>query len=138
MPPRHLLHAVAVHFPIALLTAGWAAFVARRRAGWLSNAAEGLLWSGTAAACVALGLGLLAEDTVPHVPSAWRTLALHESLAWWTAGAFTALSLWRWRKPSAGETVFAVAWGAACVLLLATAREGGELVFVHGVGVLRP
>jgi uncharacterized membrane protein len=118
-----------------MLTLGWAARALERRAAWLREAASWLLWLGTAAAWLALALGLLAEKTAPHVPPAWKTLELHETLAFWTAGSFTALSLWRRLRPAALPALFLAAWAAACGLLLATGFEGGELVFEHGMGV---
>ena len=106
-----------------------------RRAEWLAKPASWLLWLGTVAAWVTLGLGLLAEETAPHVPPAWQTLELHETLAFWTVGLFTALSLWRWRMGRRWEGWFLLLWLAACGVLVATAFEGGELVFSHGMGV---
>ena len=137
LPPLYLLHPVAVHFPIALLTVGWvAAEIAayRNRPQWLSDATSWILWLGTAAAWVAVGLGLLAEDKVPHVPSAWRTMETHETLAFWAAGSFTVLSLWRWRMGREHERLFLFLWLAAMCALLATGYYGGGLVFTYGVG----
>lgn len=131
------LHPAAVHFPIAFLTLGLAAAAAARLGRgpqWLNEAASWLLWLGTLAAWAALGLGLLAEEYVPHVPAAWKVLEEHETLAWWTAGLFTALSLWRWRRPRAWETAFLLAWAVAAGVLVSTAWHGGELVFAFGVG----
>lgn len=134
-----LLHPAAVHFPVALLTAGWAAAVYGLKDERWAEAASWLLWAGTLSAWIALGLGLLAERTAPHVPSAWETLAEHETLGWWTVGAFTGLSLWRWRRGARDREglLQAAAWLAACALLGATAWHGGELVYRHGMGVIR-
>lgn len=133
--PLHLLHPAAVHFPIALLSAGWVAGVLGRRREAAASAASWLLWAGTVSAWAALGLGLLAAKTAPHVPPAWETLNLHQTLAYWTVGLFTALSLWRWRRGRKAEVCFLAAWLAACGVLLATGYQGGELVFTHGMGV---
>ena len=136
----YLLHPVAVHFPIALLTFGLgAAAVAalRGRPEWLHDAASRLLWVGTAAVWAALGLGLLAEDTVPHVPTAWRTMNEHKTLAFWTAGLFTALSAWRFFFGRRYEKAFLLGWVLAAGVLAATGWHGGELVFRHGVGFLK-
>ena len=135
LPSPYLLHPAAVHFPIVLLTGGWAAGFLSRRAEWLAKPASWLLWLGTVAAWVTLGLGLLAEETAPHVPAAWQPLSHHETLAFWTVGLFTALSLWRWRMGRRWEGWFLLLWFAACGVLVATAFEGGELVFSHGMGV---
>jgi len=131
----YLLHPVAVHFPIALLCAGLVSGILGRRRETAAQAASWLLWAGTLSAWAALGLGLLAAKTAPHVPPAWETLNLHETLAWWTAGLFTALSVWRWRWGRKAEVYFLAAWLAACGVLLATGYQGGELVFKHGMGV---
>ena len=136
-PEWYLLHPAVVHFPIVLLTVGWVAGLLSRRVEWLAKPASWLLWVGAVAAWATLGLGLLAEETAPHVPPAWQTLNRHETLAWWTAGVFTALALWRWRLGRWREGVFLMLWTAACGLLLTTAYFGGELVFTHGMGVSR-
>ena len=134
----HLLHPAAVHFPIALLTVGLAVAARahlRERPEWLSRAGDWLLWLGTLSAWATLGLGLLAEEYGPHVPSAWETMGEHEALGWWTVGLFTALSVWRALQGRKWERVFLVLWLAAAGVLLSTAYHGGELVFKHGVGV---
>ena len=137
----HLLHPAVVHFPLALVPVGLAGAVAARlwkgSPPWLDEAAAALLWLGTLAAWVSVALGLVAEETAPHVPMAWETLARHERLAFWTAGLLTAASMWRKFFPARHRGVFLAAWGAAAALLVATAYLGGELVFRHAVGVLR-
>lgn len=147
MPELYLLHPAAVHFPIALLSLGLAtaAWAARRgEPSWIPEAASWLLWMGTASAWIAMGLGLLAEEKAPHVPSAWQTLNEHKKLAYWTVGLFTALSLWRlaMRRGWVPGTrrwalTFLAAWAAAAGVLISTAYHGGELVFTHGMGVRR-
>ena len=137
MPKPFLLHPAVVHFPIALLLTGlagaWVAAWGKRRA-WLADAVSWLLWLGTASAWAAGGLGLLAEKTAPHVPPAWETLATHETLAYWTVGLFTALSLWRRFFKEHWPRLFLLAWLGAAAVLLATAYHGGELVFTHNMG----
>lgn len=133
----YLLHPAIVHFPIALLFAGFAGAVAgvlSERWAKRADAVSWLLWLGTASAWAALALGLLAARTAPHVPPAWETLALHESLAWWTAGAATVLSIWRWRWPARGPRLALALWAGVVGLALWTGYEGGELVFTHNMG----
>ena len=140
----YLLHPIAVHFPIALLTLGLAVAVweARfKRPEWLPEAVTWLLWLGTASAWATFGLGLLAEKTVPHVPMAWETMADHETLGYWTVGLFTTLSAGRYwmrrREYRVGKGValsFLAGWLAASGILMRTGLLGGRLVFDYGVG----
>ncbi len=137
LPELYLLHPVIVHFPIALLSLGlFVEIVARKFKQWLPGSASWLLWLGTLAAWVTVGFGLLAERTAPHIPLAWQTLELHEDLAYWTVGLFSVLSLWRWRLPSWKQNWFLPLWCVSWGVLLATAYQGGELVFSHGMGVI--
>jgi len=133
----YLLHPAFVHFPIALLLTGLAgACVAawRKKTSWLADAVSWLLWLGTASAGIAAGLGFLAKRTAPHVPPAWETLATHETMAYWTVGIFTALSLWRRFFKDRWPALFLLAWLGAAAALSATAYYGGELVFTHNMG----
>ena len=142
----YLLHPVAVHFPIALLTLGFAAegvnhlYKNECIRSWVSQAALWMLWLGTLAAWAAVGLGLLAEETVPHVPAAWEVLEEHEELAFWSAGLFTALSLCRFFLKDLWETrrwIFLAVWAVLLGLLFTAAKHGGDLVYEFGVGVAR-
>lgn len=133
----YLLHPALVHFPIALLLTGAAAACVGARAGDEGRRAgvvSWLLWLGTASAWAAAGLGLLAEKTAPHVPTAWQTLNAHRTLAFWALGLFTVLSLWRALARERRPLLFLAAWLCACAVLAAAAYEGGELVFVHNMG----
>ncbi len=137
----YLLHPAAVHFPIALLCLGLAAAwlsLSRRAPAWLEPAVSWLLWLGSLAAWCAMGLGLLAEKTAPHVPPAWEALADHKTLGFWSVGLFTALSLWRKLWPERWRLPFALAWALCVVVLLATAYHGGQVVFDFGMGVGSP
>lgn len=133
----YLLHAATVHFPIALLLVGLGgglADAATKRWTWLADAVSWLLWLGTVSAWAALGLGLWAEQTAPHVPPAWEALANHKTLAFWSVGLFSALSLWRYFKKERWPRLFLAAWLGAAGFLLAAAFEGGELVFTYNMG----
>ena len=130
--PLYLLHPMAVHFPIALLAVGWLAAVGSARkaaAPWLRPAAFWMLMLGVLGLWAALGLGLLAAHLAPHEPSAWRVMALHQRLAYYSAFAFSLVALaWRWAH---GRRFWALllAWGLAYGLLAVTAHQGGRLVF---------
>ena len=140
--PYHL-HPAAVHFPIALLSAGAAAAAARldRRApAWFAQAEAWLLRLGTVSAWAALALGWWAEKTAPHKPLAWEVLAEHETLAWWTCAVFTVLAVLGF-SGKRGEKLRGLElalWAAGLGLLIATAMHGGELVYGLGMGVGAP
>lgn len=139
-----LLHPMAVHFPVALLLTGFALHARTLWKGdgeWTAPASRWLLWLGTAGAWVALGLGLIAERTAPHVPNAWETLAEHENLAYWTCGIFTAVSGAAFGLIRKGECAprwcrasLTLVWSAGLAALFATAQYGGELVYDHNMG----
>lgn len=139
LPEPWMLHPAAVHFPIALLTTGLAVCALSLRKETAAGPARWLLYLGTLSAWAALGFGLLAEDTVPHVPAAWRELAEHKEAAYWTVGWFSALSaarFWLDRRPRrrSWEAAFLILWGVAAATLAHTAYHGGELVFDYNVG----
>jgi uncharacterized membrane protein len=107
-----------------------------RASAGLRRAGGVLLWLGAGSLWIAVGLGLLVERTAPHVPSAWEVLAEHRTLAFVTAGVFSAQAILRavLRHPRAAW-LQAVLWLAGAALLAATAYHGGELVYRHGMGV---
>lgn len=139
-----LLHPMVIHFPVALLSTGFAFHMRGLWKGdgeWTAPASRWLLWLGTLGAWAALGSGLLAERTAPHVPSAWEVQARHEELAWWTCAVFSAASalVYGLRRrggdaPGWGRGLLAAVWLAGLGLLAYAAEHGGRLVFDHNVG----
>lgn len=139
--PLYLLHPMAVHFPIALLVLGLAVAIAvrwSRTPAWLGSAAGWMLGAGTLFLWAALGLGVLAEQTVPHVPPAWRVMAAHEQHAWITAAGFSLLcGLWAWARGRAQGWLL-LGWALALSQLVLTAHLGAQLVFTFGLGSAQP
>lgn len=130
-------HPMAVHFPIVFLLAGGAVQIvglATRRPG-LHRIAAWHLWIGALSLWAALGLGVLAERTAPHVPLAWEMLHEHRELGFWTAGLFSALALARLLWRSRLLMLQTAVWLIAAIVLVSTAWHGGELVYRFGMGV---
>ncbi len=133
------LHAVLVHFPIALLLisvvldlrAGQSILL--RRAAWWS------LVLGSLATLPATLTGLLAHlpyKTSPLLP----LIEQHQYLAFATTTLFLVLAAWRWRMRRRGNeigTTFLYTAGAllGVAVLLFTVYNGHTLVQVHGIGV---
>jgi uncharacterized membrane protein len=140
------LHPIIVHFPIVLCLVGlgvWLLAQFRKKPTWLAESAPWFLWVGTIGAWAALGSGLLAQETAPHVPSAWVVLADHELYGRWAVGLFTTLAFWRfwlWKKrkrPTDLELkLFMCVWAAAVGVLLYAAHLGGKVVYDFGMGVV--
>ena len=132
------LHPAAVHFPLAFLVAAVVVqllAVVRPRFRGFGVAVTWLLWAGMAMLWVAVGLGLLAERTAPHVPPAWEVLREHRALGLWSAALFTVLAVGRFVLRERLAAVQLVLGLVGLALLLSTAYHGGELVFVFGMGV---
>ncbi|OGQ13646.1 MAG: hypothetical protein A3B70_07855 [Deltaproteobacteria bacterium RIFCSPHIGHO2_02_FULL_40_11] len=123
------LHPIVVHFPIALLLTGFFMAVAQK------SSSNCLLYVGTVAAMFAIGLGLLAEQTAPHVPAAWEELYNHKRLGIATGIFFLGLSIWKFRFKDFYPKAFLGFWLVGCGLLMVTGYFGGHLVFEYGMGV---
>lgn len=140
-----MLHSLLVHFPIALLTAGFIADVLGRLrkdermsvVGWWNTVA------GSAGLLAAIGSGLLARDRLPTLDALTAaTMTAHEERAFAVTVLFLALTGWRIAsRPSLPHRLpglyLAVA-AAGIVLLWLTAHAGGELVHVFGIRVIDP
>jgi len=135
--PVYLLHPLFIHFPIALLVMGFGVGVLAqfpRSPAWFGPATPGILLTGTLFLWIALGLGLLAEHTAPHVPAAWETMADHKARAWLTAVVFSLLCLAQFFLKNRGRKWVLAAWALCLVPLFLTAHLGATLVFTYGLG----
>lgn len=136
------IHPFIVHFPVALLTTALVfdllqAVLKREelsRVGWWTQLAGSI---GIAAA-VASGLVAKGEFLIP--PLAAGTFDTHQQLAFLTAGAFTALLLWRigmrTRIHPVRRRLFLILFAAALACLWTGAWYGGQLVYRFGIGFM--
>ena len=139
MPP---LHPMIVHFPIALLTAGFLADIWALvfKASDLSRTAWWSQLAGTIGLAAAVGSGLMAKESAGIRDAfAESVLGSHEQWALGSMVIFSALLFWRiasrTRLPVNPRFVFAGLYCIALVALWLTAWHGGELVYGLGVGV---
>lgn len=145
------LHAVAVHFPVALLPCALLldlGCVAFRKRVWLDRTATVLYILGSVGAGAAYQSGRMAAGEMwKTAGEAQAVLAEHQDLALLTLLAYSLVTLLRsavtwlgredWRiKIGFFRLLALVASAAALALLLLTAELGGTLVYRHGLGVL--
>jgi uncharacterized membrane protein len=135
------LHPLIVHFPIALLlVAVLLELVAiLRRKPVISRAAWWNQIAGSAGLALAVASGLFAESTVRIGDDARALFERHEQIAFAATTLFALLLFWRIGSrgeiPSRGRTLFLLCLAAGGALLVAGAFSGGELVYLHGIGV---
>lgn len=136
-------HPFIVHFPLVLLPLSVAVdlvALGRRETHW-HGLAYAMLWLGAAMAAAAVLSGNAAADAYRKNPQVQGLVSAHEDWATWTLLVFLALALSRVPLQLRGGLRggrFALWLGAAiagCGLLWLTGYTGGELVYLHGVGV---
>ena len=156
LPPWDELHPLVIHFPIVLLMIApllivIGAAVAPQRSRPYLHIALLVMALGTIAVWFAVATGEATADLVERNPQVIAALERHESLADTTRAVFTiatmvfalavfAPKLWGRESVRLFSTVvplvFAVLYGAAVLLLVNTAHQGGRLV--HELGSSPP
>ena len=105
----------------------------------LRAAAFWTLLAGVLGTVAAIGAGLMAEDVVQHSEAAHTIMGTHKTLAFIVLAIFGILAVWRILRRgvwSSTEQPIALTAGVIGVLILVyTARLGGELMFDHAVGI---
>jgi len=135
------LHAVINDFPPALLVIGVffeLGYLFTKRES-LRSAAYWSLIVGAVFTAVAVFSGLRAEDAIQHGEAIHDIMETHERFAWITLGFFGVVAVWRvLRDAKMGRPE---RWAVALIgvvglgFLVATGREGGEMVFDHAAGM---
>ncbi len=135
------LHPFLVHFPVALLTTALVfdllgVLLARdelSRVGWWAQ------FVGTVGVVAAVISGLIAKSQAIIPVTAADTFDTHQQIAFLTAGAFTALLLWRigmrTRIDQSRQHLYLLLFTGALACLWIGAWYGGELVYRFGVGL---
>jgi uncharacterized membrane protein len=135
------LHPAIVHFPIALMFAAGALYLAGflRKTDILLKAAFAMHIAGLVFGVIAILTGDYAESDLIQNEAIHQLAELHEQLAMIATWAFALLAVWayvRHRSQVKAEQI------AFIVVLLAiigttgyTAHIGGTMVYQHGAGV---
>lgn len=134
-------HPFVVHFPIAFLLAAAVLGVLRL---WWRDAAElrfshiASFFAGMAGVMLAVVTGMLAQDAAADT-AAEQYIATHSNLAYVVVVAYFATFLVHMKKEKElsppVKAALALAYAAAALLLLWTGMLGGELVYLHRVGL---
>ncbi len=135
------LHPLAVHFPIALLSVGFALDLG----GLLlknSHATKSGWWiflAGSVGLATTVVTGLLAKSAVLVPEAALPVLDTHQELAFASVSIFALLLFWRIGNrldiPRRGRALFFTAYALGVLLIWLGALKGGELVYHYGLGV---
>jgi len=138
-------HPVLVHFTVALLIVApllffastWLPLESPAKLRLLAAARYNLLL-GFIASLGTVAAGWYAANTVAHHEAAHAAMLTHRNLALVTVVAYTPFVIWtlmRGHGPRSHGLLFAVLLFLPMVSLTVTAWRGGELVYVHGLGV---
>lgn len=133
------IHPALVHFPLALLLAGFVADAVGRvtRRQLLARAGVGLLIAGVLTGLIAAGTGALAYFTVPaHTEAGHRDMDVHLLAASAALVLFAFVAVSRWRRRDRPASAAALSGGLlASALLIGAAFLGGKAVYHGGAGV---
>jgi len=137
----HLFHPALVHFSVASLVAGGVAEswgLAARREG-LARGGGMLVLAGLLSLAPTMFTGYVAANSIDVPAPALDDLGRHELGAWLVAAVFAAALIWKgWLRgqlPDTQRLPYVALLVAGVLLVVWTALAGGEMVFVHGVGV---
>jgi len=135
------IHPALVHFSVAFLVVGASceAYGMLQRREAAERFGSRLLWIGAASLCLTLLSGYIAANTVSVGPAATEVLEAHERNGWFLLGLIVAALFWKgWNRgkiPDGQRPFFALLLIAVVALTIYSALLGGQMVYVHGVGV---
>lgn len=137
----HLIHPALVHFAVAFLVTGGvceAIGLLLHRETW-ARFGGALMIGGTLALVPTIATGYLAANSTAVAPSALGDLAAHERNGWFVLALAVACLFWkalgRGRIPPRQHAVYALFLLITVLVTLYSAWLGGQLVYLHGVGV---
>lgn len=135
-------HPIFVHFTVGLLGISALLYLVGLvlKKENLLIAARWNLWIGAVITVGTVLAGLYAYSTVAHDGLSHAAMIDHRNWALPTASVFVALALWAAWKQRGAKTVspvFVAIMLLASGLLAVTGYKGGEVVYRHGMGVMR-
>ena len=133
-------HPLLVHFTVALVTISTVFFVLSKlvkgKAATFETVAKWTLWVGAALTVLTILAGFDAYNSVAHDDVAHKVMKVHRNYALGTGAVLLLLAIWVFRAKAVSNVIV----GASLVvagLVGATGYLGAELVYRHGLGVMR-
>lgn len=134
-------HPIFVHFTIGLLGISALFYLAGSvlKRDHLLVVARWNLWTGALITVGTVLAGFYAYNTVNHDGPSHAAMTDHRNWALATATIFILLALWAWWKQrgSTASPAFIAIILLAAGMLAVTGYKGGEVVYRHGLGVMR-
>lgn len=133
-------HPFLVHFTIALLVISSVFYLLRLVSGRDSfqAAADWSLFAGLLVTVLTVLAGLQAYGSVDHDGPSHTAMTIHRNWALGTAGFWIVLGGWRYlTRNNAAGSLFTITSLLASGSLLVTGYLGAEVVYRHGIGVMR-
>jgi len=133
-------HPMLVHFTVALITVSAIFFVlsktVKSKAETFERVAKWTLWTGAGITVFTILAGFGAYNSVAHDDVAHKVMKVHRTWALVTGVAILLVTIWNLRAKTVSSTMVAASLVIAG-LVGATGYLGAELVYRHGLGVMR-
>lgn len=133
-------HPLLVHFTVALITMSAIFFVVSRmvkdNAATFVLVAKWMLWVGAGITVLTVVAGVDAYNSVVHDDVAHKVMKGHRTWALVTGAAIVLTAIWVWRAQTISTVIVAMSVIVAG-MVGATGYLGAELVYRHGLGVMR-
>ena len=133
-------HPMLVHFTVALITISAIFFVVSRmvkdNAETFVSVAKWMLWVGAGITVLTVIAGFDAYNSVMHDDVAHEVMKVHRTWALATSAAILVIAIWVWQAKAISMTIVAMSVILAG-MVGATGYLGAELVYRHGLGVMR-
>jgi len=133
-------HPLLVHFTVALTIVSAAFFVLSKviksKTDTFERVAKWTLWTGAGITVLTILAGFDAYNSVAHDDVAHKVMKVHRNWALGTGVAILLMAIWTLRTKAVSSVMVAASLVVAG-LVGATGYLGAELVFRHGLGVMR-
>jgi uncharacterized membrane protein len=136
-------HPLIVHFPIVLLFVAGVSyfFYALKSEEFYLRGANLLHIGGIFAAAIAIFTGNQAESAFSPTPEIHQMMEQHALLGWIVVWASAVLFLWQMLRLKRAENLEKWAFVAVFLVMLGLlvygSHIGGEMVYLHGAGVIK-